>query len=107
MKNFLLTLSLLFSLLLSAQEVEQNKLKKSSRCSVSDIKRDWVLKDSLFQLNLGFRVQRVGYGKTEGESVVLSRRNQKNELKLDGFVYSPKFGYKVELGFLQEISELL
>jgi hypothetical protein len=41
----------------------------------------------------------VGYGKTEGESGVVSRRNQKNELKLDGFVYSPKFGYKVELGF--------
>jgi hypothetical protein len=30
MKNFLLTLSLLFSLLLSAQEVEQNKLKKTA-----------------------------------------------------------------------------
>jgi hypothetical protein len=67
-----LTLSLLFSLLLSAQEVEQNKLKKSSRCSVSDIKKrtGFTAKDSLFQLNLGFRVQsRVGYGKTEGESV--------------------------------------
>jgi hypothetical protein len=73
MKNFLLTLSLLFSLLLSAQEVEQNKLKKSSRCSVSDIKKGlgFTAKDSLFQLNLGFRVQsRVGYGKTEGESGV-------------------------------------
>jgi hypothetical protein len=54
MKNFLLTLSLLFSLLLSAQEVEQNKLKKSSRCSVSDIKKGtgFTAKDSLFQLNL-------------------------------------------------------
>jgi hypothetical protein len=24
-------------------------------------------------------------------------------LKLDGFVYNPKFGYKVELGFQQDI----
>jgi shikimate kinase len=40
----------------------------------------------------------VGYGKTEGESGCC-RGEIRRRLKLDGFVYSPKFGYKVELGF--------
>jgi hypothetical protein len=40
----------------------------------------------------------VGYGKEEGESVV-EGEIRRMRLKLDGFVYNPKFGYKVELGF--------
>jgi hypothetical protein len=28
-------------------------------------------------------------------------------LKLDGFVYSPKFGYKVELGFSRDIGTVV
>jgi hypothetical protein len=90
MKNFFVTLSLLFSLL-SAQEVEQNKLKKKADAAyLISKKRDWVLlqKDSLFQLNLGFRVQsRVGYGKTEGESGCCRGEIRRMRLKLDGFVY--------------------
>jgi hypothetical protein len=103
MKNFLLTLSLLFSLLLSAQEVEQKQIEKKAADAAYLISKKglgFTAKDSLFQLNLGFRVQsRVGYGKTEGESGVVEGEIRRMRLKLDGFVYSPKFGYKVELGF--------
>jgi hypothetical protein len=40
----------------------------------------------------------VGYGKEEGIWVV-EGEIRRMRLKLDGFVYNPKFGYKVELGF--------
>ena len=54
----------------------------------------------MFQVNIGFRVQsRAGFGKEEGESGVVEGEIRRMRLKLDGFVYNPKFGYKVELGF--------
>jgi hypothetical protein len=46
----------------------------------------------------------VGYGKTEG--LVVCRENQKR-LKLDGFVYSPKFGYKVSWVFCRDIGTVV
>jgi hypothetical protein len=48
-------------------------------------------------LNLDSEFKAEGYGKTEGESGVVEEKSRMR-LKLDGFVYSPKFGYKVELG---------
>jgi hypothetical protein len=41
---------------------------------------------------------------TEKKRVNLEGEIRRMRLKLDGFVYNPKFGYKVELGFRQEIS---
>jgi len=105
MKNFLLTLSFLFSLLMSAQEavVEQKKIEKKATDPAYLISKKglgFTAKDSLFQVNIGFRVQsRAGYEKSEGESGVVEGEIRRMRLKLDGFVYNPKFGYKVELGF--------
>lgn len=101
MKNFLLTLSLMFSLLLSAQEaaVEQKQGTEPAYI-ISKKGLGFTAKDSLFQLNLGFRVQsRAGFHKDEGEAGVIEGEIRRMRLKLDGFVYNPKFGYKVELGF--------
>jgi len=66
----------------------------------SDKKLGFTERDSLFQVNIGFRVQsRAGFQKTEGESGVVEGEIRRMRLKLDGFIYNPKFGYKVELGF--------
>jgi phosphate-selective porin OprO/OprP len=105
MKNFLLTLSLMFSLLVSAQEaaVEQKKTEKKGTDPAYLMSKKglgFTAKDSLFQVNIGFRVQsRAGYQKNEGEAGVAEGEIRRMRLKLDGFVYNPKFGYKVELGF--------
>jgi hypothetical protein len=56
-------------------------------------------------VNIGFRVQ-SRFRKTDGESAIVEGEIRRMRLKLDGFVYNPKFGYKVELGFQQEILEL-
>jgi hypothetical protein len=57
-------------------------------------------------VNIGFRVQsRAGFEKQMGSAIV-EGEIRRMRLKLDGFVYNPKFGYKVELGFQQEILEL-
>jgi hypothetical protein len=53
-------------------------------------------------VNIGFRVQ-SRFRKTDGESAIVEGEIRRMRLKLDGFVYNPKFGYKVELGFQQEI----
>jgi hypothetical protein len=45
------------------------------------------------------------FRKTDGESAIVEGE-RRMRLKLDGFVYNPKFGYKVELVFQQEILEL-
>jgi shikimate kinase len=48
-------------------------------------------------LVLEFKVEPVS--KTDGESAIVEGEIRRMRLKLDGFVYNPKFGYKVELGF--------
>lgn len=105
MKNFLLTLSLLFSLLISAQDaaVEKKQVEKKATDPAYLISKKglgFTAKDSLFQMNIGFRIQsRAGYQKDENKSGVVEGEIRRMRLKLDGFVYNPKFGYKVELGF--------
>lgn len=105
MKRFLLSIVLMFTLCVSAQEdkIEKKEVVKKTELSQylnSSKKLGFTEKDSLFQMNIGFRVQsRVGYGKEEGESGVVEGEIRRMRLKLDGFVYNPKFGYKVELGF--------
>jgi phosphate-selective porin OprO/OprP len=104
MKNFLLTLSLMLSFLATAQEaaVGQKQIeKKGTDTAYLTSKKGlgFTAKDSLFQVNIGFRVQsRAGFQKDENKSGVVEGEIRRMRLKLDGFVYNPKFGYKVELG---------
>ncbi|SEA80215.1 Phosphate-selective porin O and P [Flavobacterium gillisiae] len=105
MKRFLLSIVLMFTMFASAQEdkIEKKEVVKKTELSQylnSKKKFGFTEKDSLFQVNIGFRVQsRIGYGKEDGESGVVEGEIRRMRLKLDGFVYNPKFGYKVELGF--------
>jgi len=105
MKKFLLTIVLMFTLVTSAQEnkIEAKDTAKKTGLSQylnSSKKLGFTEKDSLFQVNIGFRVQsRIGYGKEDGESAIVEGEIRRMRLKLDGFVYNPRFGYKVELGF--------
>jgi hypothetical protein len=54
-------------------------------------------------LVLEFKVEPVSKNRW---SAIVEGEIRRMRLKLDGFVYNPKFGYKVELGFQQEILEL-
>jgi hypothetical protein len=96
MKKILFYTVLMFSLVASAQGG-----KKTSEGYITNSKKlGFTAADSIFQLNLGFRIQsRVGFEKTEGESAVIDGQVRRMRLKADGFVYNPKFGYKIELGF--------
>ncbi len=85
----------MFSLVVSAQEG-----KKSNGYIQDPKKLGFTAADSLFQMNLGFRIQsRAGFEKEEGAAGVVDAQVRRMRLKMDGFVYNPKFGYKVELGF--------
>jgi hypothetical protein len=102
MKKFLLSISLLFSMIIMAQDVKKPLTSKSALAGyyTNGKKLGFTAADSLFQMNIGFRVQsRIGYGKEEGKSGVVEGEIRRMRLKLDGFVVNPKFGYKVELGF--------
>ena len=105
MKNLLLSITLMFTMILSAQEgttvtKPAEKKTEANQYLTSNKKLGFTAKDSLFQVNIGFRIQsRAGFQKTEGESGVVEGEIRRMRLKLDGFVYNPKFGYKVELGF--------
>ena len=105
MKNFLLSITILFSLIASAQEgtIEKkatDKKSESTQYLTSGKKLGFTAKDSLFQVNIGFRIQsRTGFEKTEGETGFFEGEVRRMRFKLDGFVYNPKFGYKIELGF--------
>jgi phosphate-selective porin OprO/OprP len=105
MKNFLLSIALISCFFASAQEVTADQKLSEKKAAdpaylISKKGLGFTAKDSLFQVNIGFRVQsRAGYGKTEAESGVVEGEIRRMRLKLDGFVYNPKFGYKVELGF--------
>jgi hypothetical protein len=105
MKRFLFGTVLLFTIFASAQEdkIEKKEVIKKTELAQylnSSKKLGFTQKDSLFQMNIGFRVQsRIGYGKEDSESGVVEGEIRRMRLKLDGFVYNPRFGYKVELGF--------
>lgn len=86
---------MIFSLVASAQG------SKTSKGYIENPKKlGFTAADSLFQVNIGFRIQsRAGFEKTEGETGFYEGEVRRMRLKLDGFVYNPKFGYKIELGF--------
>ena len=59
--------------------------------------------DSLFRLNIRFRIQsRVGMELENGEVGAVQARVRRLRLRLDGFVYTPKLRYSVQLGFATE-----
>jgi phosphate-selective porin OprO/OprP len=105
MKNFLLSIALMLTLIVSAQEASVEKKSTENKGAdaaylISKKGLGFTAKDSLFQMNIGFRVQsRAGFQKDENKSGVVEGEIRRMRLKLDGFVYNPKFGYKVELGF--------
>lgn len=95
MKKKLFVILLMFSMIGFAQEG-----KKAEGYSVNKKKLGFTAADSLFQVNIGFRIQsRAGFEKTDGETGIFEGEVRRMRLKLDGFVYNPKFGYKIELGF--------
>jgi hypothetical protein len=51
-------------------------------------------------LVLEFKVEPVS--KKQMGSAIVEGEIRRMRLKLDGFVYNPKFGYKVELGFFSK-----
>ncbi|WP_418264125.1 porin [Flavobacterium faecale] len=101
MRKIILSISLLFSMIIMAQDVKKTTTNSAlAGYYTSGKKLGFTAIDSLFQMNIGFRVQsRIGYGQAEGKSGVVEGEIRRMRLKLDGFVVSPKFGYKVELGF--------
>lgn len=105
MKNIFLSIVLMFTLITMAQEQKVNnevpvKNSELNQYLSASKKLGFTEKDSLFQVNIGFRVQsRAGFQKTDGETGVIEGEIRRMRLKLDGFIYNPKFGYKVELGF--------
>ena len=56
--------------------------------------------DSLFQLNIRFRMQnRVTYVENDGENGAYDGQIRRLRLKFDGFVVNPKFLYAIQLSF--------
>lgn len=96
MRKKLFVILLMCSMVTLAQEGK----KTSEGYNVNKKKLGFTAVDSLFQVNIGFRIQsRAGFEKTEGEAGFFEGEVRRMRLKLDGFVYNPKFGYKIELGF--------
>jgi hypothetical protein len=67
-------------------------------------------KDSLFSLNLRFRLQnRVGFRTASGEDLSFEQtdfRIRRLRMRLDGFVLSPRFQYYIQLGFSKSDMDL-
>jgi hypothetical protein len=67
-------------------------------------------KDSLFSLNLRFRLQnRVGFRTASGEDLGFEQtdfRIRRLRMRLDGFVLSPRFQYYIQLGFSKSDMDL-
>ena len=105
MRNNLALVLLLFSFVVAAQEaplaLKSSKNKNDiSSYYTSGKKLGITAKDSLFQVNIGVRIQsRFTYINVENEDPIVEGEVRRLRLKMDGFVYNPKFGYRVQLGF--------
>lgn len=56
--------------------------------------------DSLFLMNIRFRMQnRAGFTFLEGEDTQIEARVRRLRLRFDGFVYSPRLSYVIQLSF--------
>lgn len=86
------TIALLFSISLSfSQDISNNKFGKGIKM---------VAKDSSMALKFGLRFSTLyeGFYEPESKSYVDNLLIRRFRLKFDGFVYSPKLVYKVEIG---------
>ncbi|WP_396602366.1 porin [Algibacter sp. R77976] len=84
--------ALLFAItFLSAQEIKSGKFGKGLFNVVG--------KDSSWTMRVGLRAQLLGTSTwNEGESGETSFLTRRSRLKFDGYAYSPKLKYKIELG---------
>lgn len=59
--------------------------------------------DSLYQLNIRFRMMnRISFNMTDGDVTDIEARVRRVRLRFDGYVYSPKIGYALQLAFAAE-----
>jgi hypothetical protein len=67
-------------------------------------------KDSLFKMNLRFRMQnRVGFQTETGDDLDIEQtdfRIRRLRMRLDGFVLNPRFQYYIQLGFSKSDMDL-
>ncbi|WP_298237658.1 porin [uncultured Algibacter sp.] len=90
-KSILLGIFLLAVSFLNAQEVKSGKFGKGLFNIVG--------KDSSWTMKIGLRAQLLGTSTWEqGESAETSVLVRRSRLKFDGYAYSPKLKYKIELG---------
>ncbi len=106
MKKFLLLVTLLFSMAVSAQvdirrTTTDNDLKLSALPYYNYGKGLGLTSpDSIFQLNIRFRMQnRVTYMEEEGEESTIDGQIRRLRLRFDGYVGDPRFLYALQLSF--------
>lgn len=106
MKKYLVLLGFLVSLItVSAQDLKKdsngNDIKLSSLPYYNFGKGLGLTSpDSLFQLNIRFRIQnRIGYIQNEDEEASYEGQIRRLRLRLDGYVGDPKFLYVIQLSF--------
>ncbi len=106
MKNLLQLLALLFTVSVYSQvTIQQTKTDNDIKLSALPYYSfgkgiGMTSPDSLFQLNIRFRMQnRVTYLKEEEEKGVYDGQVRRLRLRFDGYVGNPKFLYAIQLSF--------
>jgi phosphate-selective porin OprO/OprP len=94
-------------LALSQTVVAQNESDERSLLQVQ--KGISFTKDSLFSLNMRFRLQnRIGFRTESGEDLSFEQtdfRIRRLRVRLDGFVFNPRIQYYIQLGFSKSPNE--
>src|SRR5690606_12786701 len=95
-----LTLTLLLSTLVSAFAQRQ----RDDRPTIEDFDGiEYTGDDSTFYINFRFRMQnRLRYTSISGEDLgaeSLEARIRRLRLRMDGYIYTPKLSYTIQLGF--------
>lgn len=104
-KQFQLWIFLVGCFIMSAMSVQQSFAQNESdeRALINVKNGISISKDSLFLLNLRFRMQnRFGFNTASGEDFEIEGvdfRIRRLRLRLDGYVLSPKIQYYIQLGF--------
>lgn len=110
MKRFLLVQLIIgcFSLAFSQSIMAQNESDERSLLQVQ--KGISFTKDSLYSLNLRFRLQnRLGFRTESGEDLGFEQtdfRVRRLRVRLDGFVFNPRIQYYIQLGFSKSDMDL-
>ncbi|MBS4071913.1 MAG: porin [Algoriphagus sp.] len=109
MKNFLRILSV--SILLSLVGTPAKAQNESDERALLEVQNGIsISKDSLFKLNLRFRMQnRFGLRTESGEDLSIEQtdfRVRRMRLRLDGYVLNPRIQYYIQLGFSKSDMDL-